>query len=622
MAGGYGGRMERHGLAIAPDDRDALERAGIRMDLVPPGPGRRGGTISLPLGPGADPLRVTLALVRDPGGPWVFGVLPGAGSNVMAEIDLVALREPTPDDLVRLGLLGASGTLADECLMFIAGESSGLDWTLDTTDPSFGPGHIDETFSDAIGYRPDGGRSALFRSAEDEPGWERSMRRSRFDRTLEAAMRRGVSAWSAAMATMLSPHGPTPLRASTWSPVAAAMLADPVHGPYRMQAVALYPALAPFIVGASAHPAVIGLVDAGRPFERALLAAVREWLLMGRDASPGLDLVRLRRARTMPGNLWGQDIHALLMASTELAPEAMPSSEEEWRSMAARLRAVKSFATKHGLSPVRLAVDASSDWKRSTMELNQVLDDASDMRDSLHHGVIGPSLVRHVHKESDRLRIAGLMLFGDRRLADILDAAERWHARGIHLTRSGAGLATWPALFPDFEAGGGIRIACLTSTADLLDEGGDGPDARGDPGLAHCIATYAGRCAEGSVHVASVHRPHDGGRRTRMATVSLRAAPSTPGMRVEVDQIRGRANAVASPEVFAAVRALAADLQVRPFPEMAPATLTPTGMEGRETEIARLLAAWSPYLPKRHRVRTPEEALRLMLRLRARLGDR
>ena len=205
------------------------------------------------------------------------------------------------------------------------------------------------------------------------------------------------------------------------------------------------------------------------------------------------------------------------------------------------------------------------------------------------------------------------IVLGHGSLLRIAQAAHAWHAHPL-LRSDTRGLpldTTWPTPFDPFYLGMGLEAHVLGSVQELIDEGMDGPDSTGLPGLAHCVGGYGRQCQTGESLIVSLRRTaaHGG---TRVSTAELvpdktgagRAAPvwSLAGRAYRVNQHRGLANAEPPGEAIESLLFLKEALAAGAVP------LRPEALDRRpplETRAdARHAAcfhpAWRRILPRRY----------------------
>jgi hypothetical protein len=604
-----------------------MAAAGIRIECVLPGDGRiHGGMVALPVEIATGRTNVVLTLARRDDGPWMVK-RDFAWSNVPPIREALALGTVDParsaggEDFHLMGLLdGDPARLRDECRDVFLPSPESVRHAEDTTDVDCAPPRDRKGYTTGpsgyctdlrhhvrtlreLGYSHDAGPSA-------EP-----------DPRLFPAMDRAVAGWVAAMAAMVSPHGPSPLRLPTCSVSALSDLADPAHGKYRLQAVSLYPAFAPFLVGNGRPESIAPLVDGGKPFGRELARCLEDWVLLAHPGTdPTFDGARMRRFRTMPGTPWGRDVSNLLAVSAGLPPERLPDTPAGWESMASHARALERFCRRTGLPMAHLVLE-SMVRGGSAMDLMERLADVMDMVKALARTLVEPcrgAFDPWIDSHKDR-RVAGRLMFAGASLRAILDASERWHLHGAAPVPSASGSVTWPALFPAFDAPNGIRIECLTTPSQLAAEGSPDRDAAGIPGLSHCVGTYADPCATGRVHVASLHRVDGAGRKDRISTASFAIEGLGGVPRAAVEQHRGRANAAPALEAVEAIAALMAHLKGRPLPD-AVTRLAMRPAEKREIaeeDLPGMLATWNPFLPRARRIGSVDALRAIVSELRA-----
>ena len=644
--------MKAHALAIAGDDLDLLARAGIRLEVAWPGDGRaHGGVIALAVRGPAPVRRVAIALASAGDGwlhrawstdaePAIADALPESMGGMGRPVDAI--------DLCWLGQIGAGPeALAGSCLRALRSGLAGLAEPHAERDGEragwgFDPGGADwlelaKSGADLVGY-PEYGwprEPVLTRSGLPMPlagrgrGGDVTDDGPPVDAATAMALGRAVAAWTAAMAAMASPHGPSPLRPATWTPEAAALLADPgTTGLRRHQAASLYPALAPILVGHHAHGETAALVAAGRPFEAALARALSEWVPAFPESDAPWPMAKVRRLRSMPAGTAGADVATLLKVARDMPVDALPSDGGGWAAMVPAARLALTLHQRYGIPAGSIARQAMA-LPAGALPTDPDLVDLDDMVQAAADDIATPCLpARYVPRQDLTVRhAAARLLFKGRGLRAIMETSRRWHAgwagrAGFHGRDDGrvdggmGAVPPWPALFPDTEAPGGIRLACLVTARDLAAEGGHGPDPDGRQGMGHCVSTYAGRCAASQFHVVSVRAPDEAHGWRRLSTVALMASPRGDRMAVGIVQHRGPRNAEPDPAAVAAVAWLVGRLRALPVPPEVLANLDGADpMAAGGVALARAIPAWTPYLPRVHRCRYPEEARALMARL-------
>ncbi len=385
---------------------------------------------------------------------------------------------------------------------------------------------------------------------------------------------------------------------STWTDATLDHFGAPGRvGTYRRQAGALYPAFVPLLVSDGAASRA---VDGGRPFEDALLRAAAALLPEGTRG--GLTPAKLRRMRALPPQPGIGKLAQVLSLAARLPLHALPSPDG-WAELAMRVGQVDAGADALGL-PVRdLIGPRTAPWPtpgreeastagayRAAAYLTE-LSHARDMADRCAETLVAPLLHGSRSHPLGR-RLASRLLFGGLDVVRLGRLSRRWHLDlatfESALPPPGRDGSPWPALFPPFEAPGGLRVECLTSPGDLREEGA---------ALRHCIGGYALACYCGESHVAGVRR---GGE--RISTVSLQPMDG----RVAVLSHHGARNAEPAPEAVAAVGALVRAVMAGTV-SLDPAAARERGEEGyddgRDWEdpgtLARAVDAWRPYLPSR-----------------------
>jgi hypothetical protein len=134
------------------------------------------------------------------------------------------------------------------------------------------------------------------------------------------------------------------------------------------------------------------------------------------------------------------------------------------------------------------------------------------------------------------LKAAHRLLVGTRSHAASIEAALRWQARRTPAAEAIAGMATraglsWEEAFPVRRDRLGVEAACLTTPAELVEEG---------RALGHCVARYLPACLAGERVIVSIRRPaRDGMPAERLSTMEF--SPVQGGLALQ--QHRGHGNA-------------------------------------------------------------------------------
>lgn len=194
-------------------------------------------------------------------------------------------------------------------------------------------------------------------------------------------------------------------------------------------------------------------------------------------------------------------------------------------------------------------------------------------------------------------------LVGDSSATSVIERSRAWHRDreriSLALRRASGALdlpVEWKATVPAWTCPtSGIRVEPVTSWDALEAEGSSLPDAAGDRGLAHCVATYLERCLRGTCTILSV-RALDG---RRLSTAELGFGP------LRIEQHRGKANGDPPPEAMEALDRMIASLDTgTPSPPASPLLdsalwerLLKSGYDTSRPDLVEMaLDLWRPYL--------------------------
>ncbi len=409
--------------------------------------------------------------------------------------------------------------------------------------------------------------------------------------------------WTEALAGAMFPPGLEVLRQQGhWSNALWRRLhADGKVGTYRRQAALLHPMFMPVLLS---DPGLSGLVDAGRPFEKALLDRVRPWVRKGERS--GLTQAKLRRLRAFPRSPHLEDVRRLLSWSALLPLHAVPRTPSGWRRLDWVQSVLGSGIRRYGLDPVRILAPllvGASDQPLDSRAPGSVgsLRRASDMIERFAGTVVLPAFPGLA--AADANRAAARLLLRDLDLKGIDRLQALWHARLQAFEKAlpeGRDLVEWPALSaPWASPDGSARLAFLTRGSELRAEGAHGLDREGGSGLGHCVGGYARRCYGGTSHVASL-RLHDGKAWVRASTVEFQVSPEGG---VSVTQHKGVGNAEPAPEARRALAAFEAAIASGAHALDAEALAARTehgfldGLDWSDRRTCeRALRAWRPFL--------------------------
>ncbi len=333
----------------------------------------------------------------------------------------------------------------------------------------------------------------------------------------------------------------------------------------RRQALDLHPAFAPWIMRS---PEVARAVDAGRPFEPLLAGR----LVVGAGVvAIDVPMAVTRRLRTLPGV--GTELRHLVGVAVRLPADALPRDDAGWDALGALAWTVHALSCQFGLDVRTLLAPVGGDWVGFQASLGRRFGGEAGLTpewrmhylrhtvDHLVDTVVRPLAVQAGADpdavDSSHKPLAARMLFGGLGLMGVFGAHERASKSATAIETAvphDDGMREWPAPFPEQVMGDGLVVVPLTSELQLAQEGLDGPDPDGVPGLAHCVVTYAPLCLAGGSHVLSVRR-RVGRAVERLATAHFEV--SDAGM--TLTEVRGRAN---SEPADVAVRACI-DVQAR-----------------------------------------------------------
>ena len=416
----------------------------------------------------------------------------------------------------------------------------------------------------------------------------------------------GLDGWIADVTVVLRPSGlPWPDQ-DDWDPGVHAFFSAPgVAGRYRRQAARAIPALAESLYETKE---VTRAVDAGEPVFEALRRRLAA--LLPRHIGAGLTTAKLRRLATLDRPI--RTRHAmddLMGALAHLPMHLLPTTSVGWEAffrhgveparMLGRIR-VDAGALMRGYASLWLDPDAArppADPEEIETESELIQGATDGLRDMLDDfGSDVPVLLGRDLPSERRSAVAARVLLRPRTLDAAFDLQARWHV-GLPAFRSiqgsGSTLA-WPALFEDYRAGD-LVVTCLTSEAELVAEGMNGPDADGMGGLSHCVGTYARRCLAGECHIASV-RVELAGCPVRLSTLEIELSQGRPRLRQHYGHGNGRPPGSAGLAVTALMQALWEGKH--PYIVPSPSTALAQDMSSKASPEV-LFEAWKPYLPPR-----------------------
>lgn len=286
----------------------------------------------------------------------------------------------------------------------------------------------------------------------------------------------------------------------------------------RADFVATYPALAEL----GLDPGVSAAVDAGLSPIPALERAT---------GAPAWLLRRLGGMPRLPGrnpNVSADESHRGLLYLEGLGHGLVPRHGDEaaWKTMRDLLDELESLCGYTGMSDARIlagftlalpgqGLEGRLGWLMAKDEADRAgVNDFLLSLDAWIGGLFGADTAGAVSAER--------AVAGGFSPAGLFEASALWHRHPLLSgTAHGADVdATWPVPFAPVDLGDGWRAHVIDGTRGLVAEGMQGPDADGIEGLRHCVATYAGACAEGRSLVLSLRR-REGDREVRDSTVEL-----------------------------------------------------------------------------------------------------
>lgn len=373
---------------------------------------------------------------------------------------------------------------------------------------------------------------------------------------------------------------------------------------------------------------------------------------------PGLTEAHFRLLRSEEGDLFAQRAGATLGGPVLDLLEACPVDwwprRDAWVQFFRNAQVLKSIrhACPEQLSMRRLASASKGDWAPFESRLvraaavantGRLRDRAFDCRDpveSLTKTVILPLLanfggddtVAHL-TDFDPVRdldtivgpafsAAGLLLYGDKTAASILETSREWHVRREAMDsrmRGAGGSVSWPALFQGEFRVGEVGVVCVGDLEALREEGASGPDRNGVAGLDHCVATRLTSCLSGAAHILSVRSHAADGSWSRLSTCQVSVHADADGLpSVDVVEHRGPENEEPDEAAHEAVARLVDALEEGRLAASAEATTrhrVPSGSglalmcgyDWRDPDaIAAAISAWQPFLPRWARDLAPE----------------
>jgi hypothetical protein len=446
---------------------------------------------------------------------------------------------------------------------------------------------------------------------------------------------------------------PGMLEASGWSQETYAYLkVEPSLRLRRSQAMALQKALSPMLVR---NPDLWHAIDAGLPFEGILMDEVNAYSPW--TSIRPLDKARMKRLRAYPstpyvlgthpdarrgGSLEWKSLAGVLWAATAFPLDRVPSTSAGWSKVVPEVVGTLTLVRRWGLSLDDVLSGLPREWGLEDLAGHYATDEDRTKEPALpqrHRNPDGRShpIDRHLIGVGDMLArfvstvlapsgipvpdfrdrggtcsetsmtkapnateaMAARMLFDGRSFKGILKLQEEWHARLSEFDRAlppqpGGDEFEWPALFQPRVFAGDISVRCLTTSAELRDEGKRGEDRFGVPGLSHCVGGFGSRCAEGRSHIVSIRGPEKDGVRLRLSTVEI-TFEHPP---VHVRQHHGLNNGPpprAAEKAFEQLLVLMRNGQVVMDPEaLEPRVPKPLPKHGYDLPGA--VTAWLPYL--------------------------
>lgn len=388
------------------------------------------------------------------------------------------------------------------------------------------------------------------------------------------------------------------------------------------------------------------------PSARAVVAAAESVLRSSvedgqpAEVRPGLlkAMEGLRGLITDENNDWLID--AALRTFNDLPPEWIPDDtchddEEEWKAAIELGHVVCELAEAAGRSPRSLIKRFPGSWMELASNFAEAtgaefdpheptfapLDYCKDMAAAFERQVFEPAMrcagvevedpfgggQTLIPGNNRHVRAAVLrLLLGEKGLIGFGETAAKWHARVTDLAKAELAQchsdeASWPVPFDrrQFLTSDGtpIEVRCLSSARQFLDEGADGPDDDGVEGLAHCIASYAGRARRDGDVVVSIRAVDEEGKGRRLSTAHFVRDPDHE--RFALDQHRGHDND--PPCDAAADAARMVEWTLRDWrPQKAGESGVFFDREDRSA-VAAMISAWRFALPKAARTWTPEE---------------
>ena len=331
--------------------------------------------------------------------------------------------------------------------------------------------------------------------------------------------------------------------------------AEGLQGLYRQQAAELHPAFVPIL---RADAKLSSLIDAGRPFEAALVERLRPFIPPGERE--GLTLPKIRRMRSLGHTPSLAMLRSYLSWCARLPLAVVPETRNGWYVMQSCIQHAGTWVECFGLDLRTLFEGPFSRMPKTEIypSWGGSLIAAVDMVRRFRDTVALPGLPGLDDKAG--MRAAARLLFEGLSATAIDRAQKEWHRRLPFLESAlpeGKDFVSWPPLAQDWTSpAGNVRIVFLTKQSELREEGRFGAGRDGREGLMHCVGGYAPRCYEAACHVASV-RTRAGEGWARASTAEF--VPDEQGG-VTLAQHKGRANGEPPPEAALAMGSFLADL--------------------------------------------------------------
>lgn len=328
----------------------------------------------------------------------------------------------------------------------------------------------------------------------------------------------------------------------------------------RVSMLAAYPWASGIVTAGDPGTPVRHDEDLARIVANACLSRTR-MRVQGMDADRAEEIVLGLRNADLPVHVQGDMAEVVTLASTlpdEMVPDLEEEGREEFEAMACLIHVTMCHAKARGKPLDRCPAPPSGSWTQALFAIlsrcnpelraedmyareavERALGQAEDMVQAFKAHVVGPALASAYpdaalwNPSFSRLSRNGLgglpwfsgddeglaltaqgiatrLLVRDKSLAGFLEEVGSWHRNMVPISTRACELAAdvdWGRAFQDWAAPDGTSFTCLSTPADLVEEG---------RAMRNCVATYLERCRSRESVVVSVRAKGE-----RVATMEL-----------------------------------------------------------------------------------------------------